>query len=217
MPTPETDGEAFEYVFEQRVRASQVDRYYKLSDQLHALASRQPGFIRQERRLVGEEDGVQRFETTLKFDSAAHCLDWIDHPERRRLLHLEEEEAGFAFTGRGNWDGYARWLSRRLAAEPPKWKINLLVLLTLYPTVMFLTPLLRITMGGFTVPSVMLVSNALCVAGTSWLFVPLVSRLYLQWLEGGRSTRFQILAGLSVFAILAALWLSFRLLPASLW
>jgi len=208
---------AFEYVFQQEVRALKVDRYYAFSDRLRELASRQPGFLSQERRLVEQGADVWRFETTLTFDTAENCVTWLDNPERRRLLHLEEREAGFAFSGHGNWEGYQRWLPRDISAEPPKWKVNVLVLLTLYPTVMVLTPLLHVALRGFDFPSVMLVSNALCVAATSWVLVPFVSRFYLRWLEGSMPPVKNALATLSLAVLLGLMLLVCRALPPGVW
>jgi antibiotic biosynthesis monooxygenase (ABM) superfamily enzyme len=216
MATSENQA-AFEYVFAQEVRPSKVDRYYALSDKLHSLASQQPGFIHQERRLVETGSMVLRFETILKFDSAEHCIDWLDNPQRRRLLNLEEEEAGFAFQGHGNWDGYSRWLSKRITTEPPKWKVNLLVLLTLYPTAMLLTPVMHAVFKGFSSPSVMLISNALCVAATSWVLVPFASRFYQRWLEGQLNGWRGALAMGSLLLLLALLLCLFEWLPASMW
>ncbi|MGH8047977.1 MAG: hypothetical protein ACREKL_12095, partial [Chthoniobacterales bacterium] len=157
---------------------------------------------------------VTRFETTLKFDTAEHCTTWLDNPERRRLLNLEEEQAGFAFRGHGNWDGYSRWLSNRVTTEPPKWKVNLLVLLTLYPTAMVLTPVLRWMFKDSGMSSLMLISNALCVAATSWVLVPFASRFYLRWLEGEMSTMGRALAVASLLAMLAILLIVFQAFPA---
>jgi antibiotic biosynthesis monooxygenase (ABM) superfamily enzyme len=214
---PENSEAAFEYVFEQEVRASRVEGFLALSERLHALASRQPGFIHQERRPIEQTAEIVRFETTLRFDTAAHCIDWLDHPERRRLLNLEEEQAGFTFRGHGNWEGYSRWLSSRVTTEPPKWKVNLLVLLTLYPTAMLLTPLLHRVFQGFGMPSLMLISNVLCVAATSWVLVPFVSRFYLRWLEGESPPRARLFAVASLLALLAILLAVFQSLPVSLW
>lgn len=44
--------EPFEYVFEQHVRAEKLDSYYKFCEQLHLLASQQPGYNYHERRLL---------------------------------------------------------------------------------------------------------------------------------------------------------------------
>jgi hypothetical protein len=208
---------AFEYIFEQEVRASKADRFHAWSDKLRDLASRQPGFVRQERRLVAQEGEILRFETLLVFDTAEHCISWLDSPERRRLVSLEEEEAGFSFRGHANWGGYARWLSRSLTTEPPKWKVNFLVLLTLYPTVMALTPILNALFRGSPMPVVMLISNALCVAATSWILVPFVSRFYQRWLEGNESPLRRAAAMISLCAILAALLGLFAALPPSVW
>lgn len=86
-------------------------------------------------------------------------MSWLDDPERRRLLVQEEEETGYRFSGRANWMGYGRWLSRRIKRPVATWKVNLLMLL----------------------------SNAACVAATSWLLVPAMSRAYRPWLEGETS------------------------------
>lgn len=217
MTNPEDQKAPFEYVFEQEVRAAKVDRYYALSSKLHALASQQPGFIHQDRRLVTQEANLCRFETILKFDTAEHCISWLDNPQRRHLLNLEEQEANFTFQGHGNWDGYSRWLSSRLTTQPPKWKVNLLVLLTLYPTVMVLTPILHLTLKGFSFPSVMLISNALCVAATSWVLVPFVSRFYLRWLDGDLNTTNRALAVASLVLLLAILLIVCQSLPVNVW
>lgn len=217
MTNPKTPQAGFEYVFEQEVHASKVDRYYALSDKLHALASKQPGFLHQERHPVQEQGPVRRFQTILKFDTAEHCISWLDNPQRRRLLNQEEQEAGFAFEGHGNWDGYSRWLSRSVTSEPPKWKVNLLVLLTLYPTAMLLTPLLHFLFKGYSSPSLMLISNALCVAGTSWVLVPFVSRFYVRWLDADLKPASRAIALVSLLLLIAALWYIFRSIPSDFW
>ncbi|MEO8205502.1 MAG: hypothetical protein ABI615_04925 [Chthoniobacterales bacterium] len=217
MADPEKQKAVFEYVFEQEVKASKVDRYYAWSDQLHALASRQPGFIDQERHLAEEEGPIKRFQTILKFDTAEHCISWLDNPERRRLLNREEEEADFSFRGHGNWEGYSRWLSRSITSEPPKWKVNLLVVLTLYPMAMLLTPLLHFLFKGYSMPSLMLISNFLCVAATSWVLVPFVSRFYMRWLEGGLTAGGRLLVLASLIILLALLLMTFQALPIGFW
>ena len=74
-------------------------------------------------------------------------MSWLDDPERRRLLVQEEEETGYRFSGRANWMGYGRWLSRRIKQPVATWKVNLLVLLSLYPTAMLVAPLLQRLLG----------------------------------------------------------------------
>jgi antibiotic biosynthesis monooxygenase (ABM) superfamily enzyme len=132
-------------------------------------------------------------------------------------LRQEEEENDFHYSGHGNWQSIGRWLARSITKKTPKWKVSLLVLLTLYPTVMLLTPLLHLSLKGVAYPVVMLISNSLCVAATSWILVPTLSRFYSDWLQGnlGRLQRWLALASLIILFIL--LLNSFLALPKSLW
>jgi len=209
--------EPFEYVFEQHVRAEKLDSYYKFCEQLHLLASQQPGYIYHERRLLAGDGEIRHFQTILRFDSPENCINWLEHPERRRLLRQEEEQNYFQYSGHGNWQSYARWLARSITKPTPKWKVSLLVLLTLYPTVMVLTPLLHLSLRGVAYPIKMLISNSLCVAATSWILVPIVSRIYSNWLQGnlGRWQRWFALSSLIILFIL--LLNGFLALPKSLW
>jgi antibiotic biosynthesis monooxygenase (ABM) superfamily enzyme len=210
-------AEGFEYRFEQRVDPAHVQSFYRFSDALHTLASQQPGFLSQERHLLEQRPGAWLFQTSVRFQTIQQCFAWLDHPKRRRLIVDEEEQARFRFRGQANWMGYGRWLSRNVRRPTPTWKVNILVLLTLYPTVMALTPVLHLTLKGASLPTVMLVSNALCVATTSWLLVPVLSRLYLRWLEGDLSNRGALLALGSLLAALVLLWAGFQQLPSGVW
>jgi len=212
-----TQEAAFEYTFEQEARAGRVERFLEFSDKLRTLASRQPGFLHHDRQLIGRDGDVARFRTTLRFDTAEHCIDWLENPERRRLLRIEEEQAGFAFRGHGDWAGYSSWLSSRIATQPPKWKVNILVLLTLYPVAMLLTPLLHFVLDGTGLPATMLVSNILCIAATSWLLVPFASRLCAGWLEGRASASGSAFTLAALVAVIALMLAIFAFLPAGFW
>ena len=89
-PSNANGFEPFEYVFEQHVRAEKLDSYYKFCEQLHLLASQQPGYIYHERRLLAGDGEIRHFQTILRFGSPENCINWLEHPERRRLLRQEE-------------------------------------------------------------------------------------------------------------------------------
>jgi antibiotic biosynthesis monooxygenase (ABM) superfamily enzyme len=83
--------------------------------------------------------------------------------------------------------------------------------------VIVLTPLLHLSLKGVAYPVVMLISNSLCVAATSWILVPIVSRIYSNWLQGNLG-RWQRCFALSSLIILFILLLNgFLALPKSLW
>ena len=204
---------SFEYHFEQRVDPRHLQRFHQFSDRMRELASQRAGFINLERQLIEQRPEVCVFRTSMRFHTIQQCMSWLDDPERRQLLLQEEEEAGFRFQGQGNWFGYGRWLSRRIKRTVPTWKVNLLVLLTLYPTAMLLTPLLHGFFPHASGSTLMLVSNALCVAATSWLLVPTVSRAYRRWLEGDTSPIQTWGALVSLLVLIALFWWGFSNLP----
>jgi antibiotic biosynthesis monooxygenase (ABM) superfamily enzyme len=178
---------SFEYHFEHHVEPHHVERFLRLSNRMQQLARRHKGFLNVERRLIEERPNASVFRTSMRFNTIQQCMSWLDDPERRRLLVQEEEETGYRFSGRANWMGYGRWLSRRIKRPVATWKVNLLVLLSLYPTAMLVAPLLQRLLPDASRASLMLLSNAACVAATSWLLVPAMSRAYRPWLEGETS------------------------------
>lgn len=205
--------ESFEYHFEQRVDPRYQERFHQFSERMRELASQREGFISLERHLIEQRPEVCVFRTSLRFRTIQQCMSWLDDPQRRQLLLQEEEEAGFRFQGQGNWFGYGRWLSRRIKRTVPTWKVNLLVLLTLYPTAMLLTPVLHGLFPHASGSTLMLVSNALCIAATSWLLVPAVSRAYRRWLEGDTNPTETWGALVSLLLLIALFWWGFSNLP----
>jgi antibiotic biosynthesis monooxygenase (ABM) superfamily enzyme len=200
---------AFEYHFEQHIDPRYLDRYYRFSDHMRQMASQREGFVSLERQLVEQRSDQYIFRTTMRFKHPQQCMSWLDDPERRRILLQEEEETGFQFKGRANWTGYGRWLSSRIRRPVPTWKVNLMVLLTLYPTAMLLTPILHELFPRAPGATLMLVSNTICVAATSWLLVPAVSRVYRRWLEGDTNTLQTVAALASLVGVFVAMWWGF--------
>lgn len=206
---------AFEYHFEQAVEPRHVERFLQFSNRMHELASQHDGFISLERQCIQQTPERCIFRTSLRFSTIQQCMNWLDDPQRRRLLHQEEEETGFRFQGRANWIGYGRWLSRRIRRRVATWKVNLLVLLTLYPTVMVMSPLVLRMLPHASGATRMLISNSICVAATSWLLVPSLSRAYRPWLEDEIKPLHAWCWLLSLLLWIALLWWGFSQWPLS--
>jgi antibiotic biosynthesis monooxygenase (ABM) superfamily enzyme len=126
--------------------------------------------------------------------------------ERSRLLR-EMDGLGYSCSAETNWKGYAAWVAEDQEADaPPIWKVNLLVLLCLYPTVLILNGLINpLGMGN---SSAILVGNVCSVALTGWLLVPAAQRVYRRWISGSNSGRGNQLALLSIATLL---WLSWAI------
>lgn len=204
---------SFEYHFEQSVAPHHLARFQRFCERLDQLVILQDGFISVDRQAMEQGPEACVFRTSLRFATIQQCMNWLDNPQRRRLLVQEEEEAGFRFQGKANWMGYGRWLSRRIKRRVPTWKVNLMVLLTLYPSAMLLAPVLRGLLPGASAATLMLVSNTLCIAATSWVLVPGVSRAYRRWLEGDTPPIQAWISLLSLAGLLTLLWWGFSSVP----
>jgi hypothetical protein len=90
------------------------------------------------------------------------------------------------------------------AEAPPTWKVNLLVLLCLYPTVLILNSLIDPLGLGYS--SSILVGNMCSVALTGWLLVPAAQRLYGRWISGRSGRRASQLTLLSIATLLLLSW-----------
>jgi uncharacterized protein len=215
--TPEQPfSEYFEYHLTHRVDPSLRDQFLNSQGQLQRMAMSYQGYISEDApTLVHKGDDILIFKTSLRFNNAENCLKWLESKERRDLLQVEEVK-GYQFEGNVNAEGYARWLSRSHTKPSPLWKINLLVLLVLYPTVMIFTLLVkRPTYIDF--PTWMLFGNFCSVAITGWIAVPWVSQIYQQWLEDKGTKKGQMIALLTIVLILLGTVELFRRFPVDIW
>ena len=131
-------------------------------------------------------------------------VGWMVSRERNQLLKAMDG-LGYSCSAETNWRGYAAWVADDQQDDaPPTWKVNLLVLLCLYPTVLILNSLIDPLGMGYS--SSILVGNICSVALTGWLLVPAAQRLYGRWISGRSRGRESQLALLSIAALLLLSW-----------
>jgi len=151
----------------------------------------------------------------LRFDTAEHLNAWLESDARRTALKevepfidQRERQVATAFSG---------WFTFGDAPGqvPPSWKQSMIVLLTLYPIVMlellFLNPLTQpLGMAGAT-----FIGNALSVAVTGFVLIPLAIRVFEWWLlprpndsPGVEITRNALIVGLYALSIVVFAWLT---------
>jgi hypothetical protein len=197
-------------VISTRIKLGQEDAYRAWERRIAAAQSRAPGFqgYRFEPPIPGVQDD---WLAIVRFDSEANLQAWLDSPERHKLLE-EAEEFTQEFHARIVRTGFDQWFKAPDGAPPPAaWKMNMLVLLMLYPVVFLFgawvqTPLL---MGKAGLPFwlALFVGNVVGVLLLNWL-VPAVSRGFGWWLApargaGGRTS----FAGAMLVLVLYGLWL----------
>ena len=209
----QASDEYFEYHFTHRVMPEHHQIFLRCQEKLKALVKESPCFISAESTELKPEGDIFLAETLLRFDTVENLVRWIDSPERRKLIYLEEN-SGYQFEGKINAEGYGRWLKRNLSKPSPTWKINLLVLLVVYPTVMGLNLLME-KPDFIDFPTWMLFSNFCSIAITGWFILPWVSGIYQRWLHGDGSQKEQFLALLTILLAFLVLLQFFRVVSGN--
>lgn len=155
----------------------------------------------------------------LRFDSEANLQAWLDSPERRKLIEeaaplTEEFHTRMARTGFEQW---FRDVAGPDASGLPVWKMNMLVLLMLYPIVVVWgaivgVPLLSDKLGmPFAIA--LFVGNIVSVALTGYV-VPWLAVRFNWWLRPASRNpiRTHILGAAIILALYAVMVVAFWLL-----
>ena len=146
----------------------------------------------------GSQEG--EWVAVLSFDEEKSLQAWLDSPVRRQWVEKLKAHIG-TFDLKVVPGGFGPWFSGCLQAQgatpPPSWKMVLVVLLGLYPTVMLLT----LFPGPYTQPMglavAMLIGNALSVSALQWVVMPVLNILSGPWLAAnGEDKRAYSRAGL---------------------
>lgn len=171
-------------VISTRVKPGKEAEYRAWERKVAAAQTKAPGL--QGYRFEPPVPGVQDdFVAIMRFDTEANLQGWLNSPERKALI---EEAAPFTeeFHARIASSGFEQWF--RDAAAPgalPVWKMDMLVLLMLYPIVFLFgvfvgTPLFSNVLGLSFAVSLFL-GNIVSVGLTGFL-VPWVAGRFGWWL-----------------------------------
>ena len=199
-----------------RVRPGKEAEYRVWERKIAAAQSRAPGL--QGYRFEPPVPGVQEdYVAILRFDSEANLQAWLDSPERKALLD-EATPLTQEFHTRMVRSGFEQWFGGAAApgaAPLPVWKMDMIVLLLLYPIVFLWgvfvgTPLLSQQLG-LSFPVALFIGNIVSVALTGVL-LPMVARRIGWWLtpDAMNATRNSVLGAVLILALYAAMILVFR-------
>jgi antibiotic biosynthesis monooxygenase (ABM) superfamily enzyme len=202
------DSSAVSLVISTRVAPGKEAAFKAWNQRINAAQARYPGF--QGFKITPPTPNVQDdWLTVVQFDNQDHLNDWLTSTDRKRLL----DEGSSIFTeshARTVRSAFAQWFPLEGAAgAAPTWKMNMLVLLGLYPIVFLFgffvqTPYL---MGTFGMPfwASLFVGNVVGVLLLNYV-VPWVSTRFAWWLKpAGESTTRQNLIGIVVLVVCYAL------------
>lgn len=167
-------------VFITQVRHENEKAYRAWTAKIHQAEAKFPGFRGVYIQSPSQSGGLN-WITMLQFDNPENLDRWLDSPERQKVL---EEGKGLisSLDTHRMVSPYAGWFASiaKKGMLPPVWKQTMIVLLVLFPIVMFelkyLTPWtseMNRSLGTF-------IGNAISVALISWPMMP-IAILFLGW------------------------------------
>jgi antibiotic biosynthesis monooxygenase (ABM) superfamily enzyme len=160
-------------------------------------------------------DRPQEWVIVLHFDNARSLQGWLDSPERAEwTAKLPREIREFRLKTLPS--GFAAWFAdpSQGGDSVPHWKVFLMVLLGLYPTVMVLTLYLSPYTQRFGLAVALLIGNVASCAILEWLGSPLIRLLIGPWLRArGKEGRVRNLIGTAlIVGSLAAMAVLFHMI-----
>jgi antibiotic biosynthesis monooxygenase (ABM) superfamily enzyme len=201
-------------VISTRIKPGQEVAYRAWEQRIAAAQAQAPGF--QGYRFEPPVPGVQDdWLAIVRFDTEANLQAWLDSPERHALLRdasaiTEEFHTRIARTGFDQWFRVAA----PGTAAPAAWKMNMLVLLMLYPVVMLFgafvqTPLLT-GRAGLPFAIALFIGNVASVLLLDHL-VRWTSAGFSWWLQpaGPQGRRIELTGTALVVALYGAMMLAF--------
>ena len=189
------------------------EAYQKWQVKVDQAARKFPGFLGTE--LIRPVAGLQNeWVVVFRFDSSQHLDDWFASDAHAALMKEAEpfyENVQVRRIGRGFEDWFKN-ASGDTGSGTPQWKMAMVVLLTLFPTVMLLTKFVTPLMKAWPFPLAMFVSNVLSVALLTWVAMPVATRALHFWLEA-RTTLITLVGAGLIGALYAALVAVFTIIP----
>ena len=142
--------------------------------------------------------------TLLQFDTLEHLDGWLNSSERQTVLS-EAQALIRSMDSHRMISPYAGWFSSiaQTGVLPPVWKQTMLVLLVLFPIVVFELKYLILLTGGLNPSLGTFIGNAISVSLISWPMMPIVISFLGWWLvPKEQHRRRDTLVGLLIVIIL---------------
>ena len=199
------------------VPPERVDRFVELQEEITDAGKLAPGYVRTE-VYPPTERGSDQWVVVMTFTDQASLDRWFDSPERiRRVSKVSEEIGSFSIkklpTGFGAW--FARLDSDGKEVSPdevPGWKMVMVVLLGLYPTVMLTMTFVNPWLSGVGLAATILIGNVLTVCLLQWILMPWLTSAMERWIRTPVSTAPLLNVGgaFGIAALLGCMTLLFR-------
>ena len=172
------------------VPAAMADKFLQWERGITEAAEQFPGYAKTEVYPPADRQQTE-WVVVVHFDGREALKRWLDSPERACWIAKLGRELG-RFSIKALPRGFGSWFagldregtgSEQAAGLPPDWKMALVVLLGLYPTVMLLTLFVSPWLAGLGLAFSMLIGNALSVSILQWGILPRLTAALRRWLS----------------------------------
>lgn len=171
-----------------KIKPGREEEYRAVADRFQEAQERSPGYLGSYVQPPTERESG--WATVLRFDSVDHLEEWLNSSERARLIE-ESDHLTEGFEARRIDTSFPGWTVQDAATgeTPNMWKTSALVLLTLFPVVMFEVKFLSPLTNALNPSLGMFIGNTVSVALTTWPLMPIAIALFRPWLYSKRASR----------------------------
>lgn len=169
-------------VFLTEVNPNNESSYREWLAKIHAAEARFPGF--KGMFVQSPTDANEhKWITCLQFDTPENLDNWLNSSERQEVLK-DLKPLIISLESHRVFSPYASWFSsiEKGGKAPPLWKQTMIILLMLFPIVMFEMKYLNPNISSFPVAVAVFVGNAISCALLSWVFMPIAIYFLKNWL-----------------------------------
>lgn len=172
-------------VFVHKVAADRRADFIRVERQLRQASRAFPGFLGSVLLPPGDVRGL--WISVTRFETDADLARWLSSPQRATLLVSLREQLAQDFeqyTRSAPFGSIVRFEGAE-AQVTPKWRVAMVVLMVLYPTVMLLTRYLSpwLTDLGADPGLGLWLSQVVSTILLTWVLMPLATRIFRRWLD----------------------------------
>ncbi|TWU08648.1 hypothetical protein CA54_38840 [Symmachiella macrocystis] len=193
-----------------------ADRFVELQEEITVAAKQAPGYVKTQVYPPAATDSNQ-WVAVMTFADQDSLNRWYESSERiDRAAKISEEIGEFSVkkmpTGFGAW--FARLDDDAASDQLPGWKMVMVVLLALYPTVMLTTAFVNPWLSGLGLAVTILLGNILSVSLLQWVLMPQLTNFMQRWLRTpfAQAPLLNIGGVLGITALLLGFTMLFRLI-----
>jgi len=215
MPTDEPHQAAtyVDFIVHLIVRDERAEEVRLAQSEFELAVSQFPGHdMSRVKELDDPPERCRSFAAVHRFDTVEHLIAWLESQERQRLIQKFKSRYGndTQISYPKELAGFSAWFapadaSNSMRAPVAVWKQSLVVLIALYPLVLFLGEYVPRFIPNAHPLTIKLAVSVVAVAIMGFCLVPRLARLLKPWMEATRLWP-QVLGAAALIATLIAFW-----------